>query len=588
MSHKLGLIPALILLILAAQNTMAAQTLPPAVQWIPKDAVISLELSQPKALLELFAGQKATAAITALPVYQKQASTPKFKELLNLINFLEITLDTNWRTGLAKLTGGGITFAICPEDTVILIIDAEDEDMLQKLHEILLNMARSEAEKKEQPNRVASTETEYEGVTAWTFNGEESHAIIGRRLIFSNRPKGLKTVLELRAETGAANLTSNSTYQTAKRAVNPDAVATIFANLKPLVQIPNIAQLLEQQSQNPLAALIFAGIIDTLRDSNWLALGLHIEENTLLFRASIDGKTVLPTSPVAFAIPGKSGEGILPNPSVPRRIAALSLYRDLHGFYAAKDDLFPERTSGLIFFENMMGIFFSGRDLTNEVLIETRPEIRLVVAEQEYDPAIGTPQVKFPAFALILRLHHPEQFNEVAEEAWQKAVGLINFTRGQQAMPGLIIDRPFQGKTKFTVAYFSTAGIEDKTNLEPRFNVRPALAMPGEYLILSSTDGLAKDLIDALNREMEQTIKPLAGTNSLVELEGGQLASILEANRKTLIQGNMVDKGSTQEQAEANIDLFISLAKFLDHAKLDIGVHESLTRAGLEIKLNLQ
>ena len=186
MSQRLGLILALILLVFAAQNTMAAQTLPPAIQWIPQDAVISLELSQPKALLELFAGEKATAAITALPVYQKLASTPKFKEFLNLINFLEITLDTDWRTGLAKLTSGGITFAVCPEDTVLVIIDAEDEDMLQKFHEILLNMARSEAEKQGQPNRVESTETEYEGVTAWTFNGEESHAIIGKRLIFSN------------------------------------------------------------------------------------------------------------------------------------------------------------------------------------------------------------------------------------------------------------------------------------------------------------------------------------------------------------------------------------------------------------------
>jgi hypothetical protein len=177
MSHRLGLILTLILLVFIAQNTMAAQTLPPAIQWIPQDAVVSLELSQPKALLELFAGEKATAAITALPLYQKQASTPKFKEFLNLIHHMEITLDTDWRTGLAKLTGGGITFAICPEDMLILIIEAEDEDTLHKLHEILLDMARSEAEKQSQPNQVESTETDYEGVTAWTFNGEESHGI---------------------------------------------------------------------------------------------------------------------------------------------------------------------------------------------------------------------------------------------------------------------------------------------------------------------------------------------------------------------------------------------------------------------------
>ncbi|MDH4238829.1 MAG: hypothetical protein OEW48_04645 [Phycisphaerae bacterium] len=586
MSKRLGLIVALTLVVFAAQNTMAAQSLPPANQWIPQNAVISLELTRPKALLELLSGEKATAAITALPLYQKQASTPKFKEFLNLINFMEITLGTDWRTGLAKLTGGGITFAVCPEDTVLMIIDAEDEDMLQKFHEILLNMARSEAEKQEQPNRVESTQ--YEDVTAWTFNGKEAHAIIGKRLVFANRPEGLKAVLQLRARAASENLTSKAAYQAARRAAGPDSVATVFADLLILKNIPDIAALLEQSSGNPLAALTLAGIVEAVRDSSWLALGLDCGESKLIFRASVDGKTTASTSPVAFAIPNKSGEGILPNLSVPRRIAALSLYRDLHSFYAAKDDLFPERTSGLIFFENMMGIFFSGRDLTNEVLIETKPEIRLVVAEQEYDPAIGTPQVKFPAFALIFRLRHPEQFNEVAEEAWQKAVGLINFTRGQQAMPGLIIDRPFQGKTKYTVAYFSTSGIEDKTNLDPRFNVRPALAMPGEYLVLSSTDGLAQDLIDALHQETEQTPKPLAGTHSLVELEGGRLSSILEANRKTLIQGNMVDKGSTQEQAEANIDLFISLAKFLDRAKLSVGVQEGLTRAQLEIKLNLQ
>ncbi len=576
----------LLLAVFAAQSTMAAQTLPPANQWIPQDAVISLELSQPKALLELFAGEKATAAVTALPVYQKQASTPQFKEFLNVIEFLEITLDTDWRTGLSKLTGGGITFAICPEDTLILIIDAEDEHMLEQTHEIFLNIARGEAEKQGQPNRVESTQ--YEDVTTWTFNGKEAHAIIGKRLVIANRPEGLKAVLELRANGASENLTSKATYQAAKRAAGPDSVATVFADLLILKNIPEIAGLLEQSSNSPLAALFFAGIVEAVRDSSWLALGLHIEDNTLLFRASVDGKTVAPTSPVAFALPSKVGDGALPNLSVPRRIAALSLYRDLHQFYAAKDDLFPERTSGLIFFENMMGIFFSGRDLTNEVLIETQPEIRLVVAEQEYDPAIGTPQIKFPAFAAIFRLRHPEQFKEVAEEAWQKAVGLINFTRGQQAMPGLIIDRPFQGKTKYTVAYFSTSGIEDKTNLDSRFNVRPALAMPGEYLILSSTDGLARDLIDALHQETEQTPKPLAGTHSLVEIEGGQLASILEANRKTLIRQNMVNKGNTQEQAESATDMLISLLKFLDRAKLGIGVHEGLTRFRLELKLNLQ
>ena len=586
MFKTLRLISILILTFLVIQSTMGAQSMPPANRWIPQNAVISLEISQPKALLDLLAGDKAIEFITSLPLYQEQTSNPKFREFLGVVRYLESTLGTDWRTALAKLTGGGVTFAICPEDTVILIVEAEDEQMLNRLHETFLNIARSEAQKEGQSSRVASTQ--YQDVTAWTFDGKEAHAIISNRLVLSNRPEGLKAVLERRNGSGDASLVSRSSYQTAKSKVGSNSAAVIFADLKLLMQIPKVSQLFEQQRKNPLAALAFAGIVESVRDSNWLALGLDVHDTTLVLRALVDGKIVTQTSPAAFALPKKPGEGALPNVSVPRRIAAMTLYRDLHSFYAAKDDLFPERTSGLIFFENMMGIFFSGRDLTNEVLAETKPGLRFVVAEQEFDPKIGTPKVELPAFAVILQLRDPEQFREVAEEAWQKAVGLINFTRGQQALAGLIIDRPVYADTRFTVGYFSTAQIEDKTKLDTRFNLRPSLAMPGDYLILSSTDGLARDLIDALNHEKERSVEPLADTHSVVEIEGDRLASILEANRSMLVRGDMVNKGRTQEEAEAGIDMLITVIKLVEHVELSISSHEDITSAQLEMELNIQ
>jgi hypothetical protein len=586
MSEKFRLALVFTLAVFVLQSVSSGQNLPAATQWIPKDAVISLELSDPKALLGLLAGEKATAAITALPLYDKLVSQPQFQEFFTVVNFMETALDTDWRTGLAKLTGGGVTLAVCPENKVLLIIDAEDQNMLERLHEMLLNMARSEAEKQGQPGRVASLQ--YGDVTAWTFDGKEAHAIIGKRLIYSNRPEGLKAALELRSKAEGTSLTSNPGYQAAKRETEAGAVATIFADLKLLMQLPDLAKLFEQQSKNPLAALAFSGIIESVRDSNSLALGLNIRDNTLIFQATVDGQVADLSGPAAFALPKEPDEGVLPNISVPRRIAAMTLYRDLHQFYAAKDDLFPERTSGLIFFENMMGIFFSGRDLTNEVLAETKPEIRFVLAEQQFGLEIGTPVIKYPAFAVILRLRHPEQFDEVAEEAWQKAVGLINFTRGQQALPGLIIDRPVYKDMKITTAYFSTTQVEDKTKLDQRFNIRPALAMPGDYLILSSTDDLARDLIDVLSGEMKQGGKPIAQTHSLLEVEGGQLASIMQVNRRFMVRDNMIKKGNTKEQAEAGIDMIIAVAELIKHVELSIGMNESLTQARLEVNLNLQ
>jgi hypothetical protein len=305
--------------------------------------VVALELARPKTLLELFAGDRAIAFVTALPAYKEQASKSGFQQFVNIVRAMETELGTDWRTALGKLTGGGITLAVCPDEIVMLIVDAEDADLLGRLHEMLLSMARSEAEKKGQPGSVESKQ--YGGITAWTFDGKEAHAIIGKRLVMANSPEGLKRILDLRAETGGENLSSNPAYRAARRQAGSDAVATVFADLKLLKQTPDIAGALKQQGENPLAALAFAGIVEAIRDSNWLALGLEVEDQTLICRASVDGKTVARTSPAAFALPNESGEGALPNLVVPRRIAALTLYRDLHEFYAAKDDLSVPRSA---------------------------------------------------------------------------------------------------------------------------------------------------------------------------------------------------------------------------------------------------
>ena len=570
------LVLVVLLTVFCLEKTFAA--LPPAAEWIPKNAVISLEVSKPKALLDLLTGKEATAALTALPAYKSLMSSGQSQELLTMLGFIESALETDWRTGLAKLTGGGVTVAICPEEIFLLIIDAEDEIMLANIHELFLNIARNDGRGEEL--------TSIEGVTAWTFDGKEAHAIIGNRFVLASSVEGLKKVLELREKGAGEKLTSKASYQAAKQAAGPDSVGTAFADLSLLKYVPEISGLLEKSGGNPLAALAFGGIVDALRDSSWLALGLDVEQSSLVLRASVDGKVGGSSSSAGFALPKKAGQGVLPNLSVPRRLAAISLYRDLHEFYAAKDDLFGERTSGLIFFENMMGIFFSGRDLTNEVLAQAEPEIRLVLAEQEYDAAIGTPEVKLPAFAVVFRLKDAEEFDIVVEEAWQKAVGLINFTRGQQAMPGLIIDRPTQGETRFTVAYFSAVDVEDKSKLEQRFNFRPSVAMPGDYLILSSSDGLARDLVDSLEREMKSSREAQAETHSALEIDAEQVASILEANRITLVRGDMVKKGKSQAESEAGIDLMITLIKLVKQLKLSGGTGKDLTQAKLELNLN--
>ena len=52
------------------------------------------------------------------------------------------------------------------------------------------------------------------------------------------------------------------------------------------------------------------------------------------------------------------------------------------------------------------------------------------------------------------------------EEAWQKALGLVNFTRGQKAQPGLILDRVDHRGTPITVADSSAQDVPDRNHLD--------------------------------------------------------------------------------------------------------------------------
>jgi hypothetical protein len=180
-----------------------------------------------------------------------------------------------------------------------------------------------------------------------------------------------------------------------------------------------------------------------------------------------------------------------------------------------------------------------------------------------------------------------QKFAPIMEEAWQKAIGLVNFTRGQQAEPGLIIDRPQHDGTKITVAYFAPPTEEDRSAIDVRFNFRPTLAMPGDYLILSSTEQLATAIMDGLAQEVKQATKPVAGMHSLVDIDGGHLASILAANRETLIRNNMVEEGHSRSEAERDIGVLLLIAEHITKVKLSIGSDQSQSKASLQVQLAL-
>jgi hypothetical protein len=576
----------LVLVLTAAGSSMAvgAEPLAPAIRWIPSDALLVVEITSPDALLEAVLCPEAVSAVTSNAAYKHLTSQDGYKQFEQGLRFIESSLGTDWQNGIKQLLAGGVTFAVRPDESVSLIVDSADAEILGKLQGVLLNIARGEAVKRGEPGAVKSSE--YGGVTGWTFGGDDAHCILDNRILMSNKPAALEAMLDLRKGSDGRTIADSPAYKQAKADLGPEPVASVFVNLKSIKAEPSVAAALNE-GPNPAASLLIPGVTEALRESNWVAVGLSVNGYKLGLQATLDGKTAGPDGPASFAWSDKLNGGALPNISVPRQIAGMTFFRDLQAFYAAKDELFPQRTAGLIFFENMMGIFFTGRDLTDEVLAETEPEVRFVVAEQEYDPKTGKPALQIPSFAAIFRMGNPDYFSEVMEEAWQKALGLINFTSGQQAQPGLILYRPTYNDVTFSVSRYSTADIDKSEEVHPRYNFKPSLATFDEWLVISSTESLARDLIDALKSETAKQAKALAGVHSMVEVNGRQLASILKANRANLVRQNMIDDGNTKEEAEAAIGVLLSIVEYFGGAKIEVGRDDGRMRAKLELDVNL-
>ena len=573
---------ALLGVAMAASGALAADKMPPASQWMPGGALVAVEVSGPGDILDLVLGDEMIATVTAMPAFQEKEQSGELGQFKQVVGFFEAHLGTDWKTAARTLLGGGATLAAYPDQTVVLIVDSQDAAMLERFRDFATVAAKGEAAKNGIEGAINSRE--YRGVTGWTFGGKEAHAVIGSRLVIANKSDGLKAVIDLR-EDGGATLADQTEFKASKAAAGPKADAFLMVNMAALKQAPKVQQGIDKFA-NPLGSLLLAGVAESMRAANVLTLALDVNDDVVSLAAMSDGKVDPEKSSVAFAQTTED-HGALPNLAVPGFLAGLSLYRDMHGFYAAKDDLFPERTSQLIFFENMMGIFFSGRDLTDEVLAETGPEIRLLVAQQKYDESTGAPKTQLPAFAAILRMKNPKDFSGVMEEAWQKAVGLVNFTRGQQAEPGLVIDRPVHGDTQFTVARFRPPKVEERSDADIRFNFNPALAMPDGYLILSSTEGLARDLIDAVKQETSKTLAGMQEVHSLAEVDGTNLASILQANREPLIRNNMVEEGHSRDQAETAIDTLLAVLGHLGRTRFEIRNESGATQARFVVELKL-
>jgi hypothetical protein len=184
------------------------------------------------------------------------------------------------------------------------------------------------------------------------------------------------------------------------------------------------------------------------------------------------------------------------------------------------------------------------------------------VADQDFAKMDPVPDVKFPAFALILDLKPDDpEFATRLMAAFQSFLGLVNLGAAQSKAPPLMIlsDRA-EDLTIATARYLPETGRPKDEPINARYNFTPSAVQVGNAFVISSSLGLARDLAKTLKEPVSPSDSTL-----LAEADGPMLSRLLERNRATLVMQNMLSKGNTKAQAEGETGLLLELLKYLGH-----------------------
>jgi len=549
----------------------------------PASTVAYLEIAEPAELIDRILEHPLRDTLQQLPAVEEALAGLNSTEAKLAIALIESRSGAKWPDLLKSLTRRGIYLGIDEsEGGGVLLARAESASKLKETLGILLGMIKQDAESKGNP--VPYRIQEYRGHKVAKLDGG-TLARIDDWLLLSNKPALAKTV--------ADNLIDHS--QTAlplpfekqlSRLGSSNLVG--YLDMEALRQRDIAPQLLGGQADNAGIELLFGGVLEAMNQSSELLLGVNLRDDSFELRAELPFDFANQLSPSRHYFFGT--EQLLAAPidlPLDDLLANVTAYRDLAGWWNSKEDLFEENViAQLSQTDSQLSTLFGGLDFGNEVLGGLQPGVQLVAKRQDY-PDNYEPDTRLPAFAVIGRLENPEMSRRL-RISYQSMIGIVNMQLAADGQPQLETNNE-----QLTAGRMDWAAYLTDTESSPGlllYNFSPTLAFQDEFIIISSTHELAKEIIDAASSSsLARNSQPAASepvVNTRVELDGPQLHQLLEENREALIVQNMLESGSQRKQAAANIDNLLSLARLSRQLRLTLaGESDRLT---LDVQLDFQ
>ncbi|WP_169976813.1 hypothetical protein [Tautonia rosea] len=567
-------------LMLATSSVGLAQEdhLASGADFLHPDALVFLELAQPERLFDRMTSDRVQDFLGSIPGYAEALDNPQLNELRQVATFVAAQLGTTWQEGLRTLIGGGIVVGIEEADPprLVLVVTPSDAALLEKAHSTLVSLAREDARGKNAPDPI--TEFEHRGITGFSLSNEEAHAIVDGRLILSNSRTGLQAILDRHLDNGD-HLTDSPSYTETRPEGDP--LAWAFARVERLRELD--PKRFSGDEPDAGAMLLLGVWIDLIRQTPFASATLDWTDDRLALDLRLDTPKDGRSEAMARFLPPK-GAGAPAPLKVDGLLATINLWRDQEALWQVREELLPpEALQNLAQLDSFSGTFFGGREFGDSVLEPLGNHWQIVATIQDYEAMDPAPELKLPAFALVVELDadRPE-FAQRLRVAFQSFLGLVNLGASETGAPPLMLGSESYKNQTISLATFMPPPPSDDDQGEPaeihyRHNFSPSIAEVNGRFILSSSIGLTRSLIDAIQAEPDpETID----ATLLMTADGPALAALAERNLERLILQNMLQRGNDRADAERDVTVLIALLRYLGQGSLrlvDTPEHSSLS-----------
>lgn len=558
------------------QHLVAQETPVPeftAADVFPATAAAYLEIPNPGQIVTGILQHPIVSRLQQLDAWKQALRQPQMTGVITAKNFLELQMGLPWQEMLSAVSSRGIYLAVdAADNSVLLLVRGRDADLMQEVRLKLLELTRLGG------GEIRKLDT-YRDIPVYRLQ-QGGAAVIGEWLVLaSTAPAGrglIDRILDYTAPS-PQSLSSLPAFRDARPAGDSPPVVRGWVGLAAIRDSGRIQRAFQDRIDNPPVELLFGGLQSVFAHADWLTAELHPVDSGLKLQFTTPfSSTWIPESREWYFGPGAVGRA----PSVPAvadLVGSVSIYRNVAEMWLRAGDLFSEQINDRIAeAESNLGNIFAGRDFGEEVLGAFEPGMLLVAARQDFARTNPTPAIRLPAFALVLSLKDPEVMRPELRRLFQSIIGFGNIVGAQQGQPQLEMDmQKLDDAELITARYLPPKPTAAAVPVPLIYNFSPTAAFRGSRFILSSSTSFAETLLTAESAAAEPA-------NTAVSLSVPVLQEVFRDNRDSIASGNMLSKGQTREEADAELDTLLELLGWFQ------GFRARLTPSETSLQLELQ